>query len=62
MVTYYSQDDMPTFYGVCKLLRIGDKFDVRFTLYFGEQRGSMREWADYLSKVEAGTEIIPLRA
>jgi len=32
------------------------------TTYFEERRGIMQQWADYLDKIEAGAEIIPLRA
>jgi integrase len=32
------------------------------TTYFEERRGIMQQWADYLDKVEAGAEVIPLRA
>lgn len=32
------------------------------TSYFEERRGIMQQWADYLAKVEAGAEVIPLRA
>jgi len=32
------------------------------TTYFEERRGLMQEWADYLDKVEAGADVIPLRA
>ena len=32
------------------------------TTYFEERRGIMQQWADYLDKVEAGADIIPLRA
>lgn len=32
------------------------------TSYFEERRGIMQQWADYLDKVEAGAEVIPLRA
>ena len=32
------------------------------TTYFEERRGIMQQWADYLGKVEAGAEVIPLRA
>lgn len=32
------------------------------TTYFEERRGIMQQWADYLAKVEAGAEVIPLRA
>ncbi|MFA6016430.1 MAG: integrase arm-type DNA-binding domain-containing protein [Gallionellaceae bacterium] len=31
------------------------------TTYFEERRGVMQKWAEYLDKVEAGAEIIPLR-
>ena len=34
---------------------------VRST-YFEERRNIMQQWADYLDKVEAGAEVIPLRA
>lgn len=34
---------------------------VRST-YFEERRGIMQQWGDYLDKVEAGAEVIPLRA
>ncbi|HEY0665036.1 MAG TPA: integrase arm-type DNA-binding domain-containing protein [Gallionella sp.] len=32
------------------------------TTYFEERRGIMQQWADYLDKIEAGAEVIPLRA
>ncbi|MCE9549505.1 MAG: hypothetical protein K8R50_00570 [Betaproteobacteria bacterium] len=32
------------------------------TSYFEKRRGNMQQWADYLAKVEAGAEVIPLRA
>lgn len=32
------------------------------TSYFEERRSIMQQWADYLAKVEAGAEVIPLRA
>jgi len=32
------------------------------TTYFEERRGIMQQWADYLDKVEAGADVIPLRA
>lgn len=32
------------------------------TTYFEERRSIMQQWADYLDKVEAGAEVIPLRA
>ncbi|MDD2686793.1 MAG: integrase arm-type DNA-binding domain-containing protein [Gallionella sp.] len=32
------------------------------TSYFGERRDIMQQWADYLDKVEAGADVIPLRA
>lgn len=32
------------------------------TTYFEERRGIMQQWADYLDKVEAGAEVVPLRA
>lgn len=32
------------------------------TTYFEERRCIMQQWADYLDKVEAGAEVIPLRA
>ncbi len=32
------------------------------TSYFEERRGIMQQWADYLDKVEAGAEVIPLKA
>ena len=32
------------------------------TSYFEERRGIMQQWADYLDKVEAGAEVIPIRA
>ena len=32
------------------------------TTYFEERRGIMQQWADHLDKVEAGAEVIPLRA
>lgn len=32
------------------------------TTYFEERRGIMQQWADYLDKVEAGAEVISLRA
>jgi len=32
------------------------------TAYFEGQRDIMRQWADYLAKIEAGAEVIPLRA
>jgi len=32
------------------------------TTYFEERRGIMQEWADYLDQVEAGAEVIPIRA
>ena len=32
------------------------------TSYFEERRGIMQQWADYIDKVEAGAEVIPLRA
>ena len=32
------------------------------TTYFEERRSIMQQWADYLAKVEAGAEVILLRA
>jgi integrase len=32
------------------------------TTYFEERRVVMQQWADYLDKIEAGAEIIPIRA
>lgn len=32
------------------------------TTYFEERRGIMQQWADHLDKVEAGAQVIPLRA
>ncbi len=32
------------------------------TSYFEERRDIMQQWADYLDKVEAGAEVVPLRA
>jgi integrase len=32
------------------------------TSYFEERRGIMQQWADYLDKIEAGADVIPLRA
>ncbi len=32
------------------------------TTYFEERRAVMQQWADYLDKLEAGAEIIPMRA
>lgn len=32
------------------------------TTYFEERRGIMQQWANYLDKIEAGAEVIPLRA
>jgi hypothetical protein len=32
------------------------------TSYFEERRGIMQQWADYLDQVEAGAEVISIRA
>jgi integrase len=35
---------------------------VRTSYFEEERRGIMQQWADYLDKVEAGAQVIPLRA